>query len=183
MRSLIILLVLALCACAGQVTRHVVLTDNTNYVLQPPPDNLIGEGRLEQLQVTSAEGSHSLLLQTEYDGHSLQMSGLAPSGVSLFDLSWHAQQGYQIQQNLPMPGFDIGKILAYYQLSAWPVSLVSKGLLGEARLEQAGAERVVKLADESLFRLTSEGNIRRFVHLRDKYQIEIRLLEQWQLHE
>lgn len=181
----LVLLALTLAACTSikVVTSPVKLNDHSEYELQAVPPDLQGQATLQQLIVTSNAGQHQLLLQTELYEDQINMVGLSPAGLVLFELSWTEGASLELSSNVPIGDLDPEVILAYYQLSNWPAEDILKGLVGmQLKISsQTSEKREFYRAEQLVFSVEHHVRNSKLVHQLDHYQIEILTLERTQI--
>lgn len=129
MRALIVLAMTAFlnaCALTPTVNKDVSF-EFGHYRLQPVPAQLVSRGILEQLDISRDGENHTVLVQTEMSQNSIEMVGLTPSGLELFNVSWSSAgwvSDYKIA-TLPIPA---ERMLAFFQFANWPQDAIEKGL-------------------------------------------------------
>lgn len=175
----ILALVLAACASTRSTNLPVKLDEQSYYYLQSTPSEMIGQSILQQLIVSVGEEQHELLLQTELIDEKINMVGLSSSGFVLFELTWDIEHGATVTTNVDMKGIQAEVMLAYFQLSNWPLDTVRLGI----------NELTVKLSPENpnqrefyrnqqlVFSVLHTEQYSQMVHHLNQYQIDIVTLE------
>lgn len=175
----VLLIFLSACATVRHTNTLVDLGNQSQYRLQSVPEGLQGLSTLQQLIVTSKVGTHQLLLQTELHQDKVKMVGLSTSGLVLFELSWAAGANLKLSSTIDIDGIAPEVMLAYYQLSNWPVEQVISGLSGmqlKTSLKTAPKRKFYQ-GDLLVFSVQHTPLNSLLVHQLDGYQIEILTLE------
>ena len=138
---------------------------------------------IQKLRVTSAEEEHELLLQTELRAAQVTMVGFSTSGLLLFELDWHPDSNVRVKKHVPLESFPFETLIAYYQLSRWPIASIKAGLQGiKAVVEHTDIERRQFYQNEMLlFSVKHHASYSTMTHHRDGYQINIETLERKRL--
>jgi hypothetical protein len=175
----LLILFLTACVTTRQANTLVDLGHQSQYTLQTVPENLQGLMTLQQLIVTSNVGTHQLLLQTELHQNKVEMVGLSPSGLVLFELSWIAGAKLNLSSTINIEGIVPEVMLAYYQMSNWPVKDMIFGLKGmQVKTSNIPVHRREFYKGELLvFSVLHNPKNTVLMHNLDDYQIEILTLE------
>ena len=181
----LILLIFMVSACTSirQANIPVRLGVHSEYQLQSVPLKLQGLATLQQLIVTTSTEQHQLLLQIELYQEQINMVGLSPAGLVLFELSWAKGAGLKLSSKVPLKGLQPEAMLAYYQLSNWPAKDIHRGLVGmQMKISsEAGEIREFYQAGKLVFSVEHQAHSTKLVHQQDHYQIDIVTLERNQI--
>lgn len=172
-------LLVSSCASVKRSSDPVWIDKFSSFALQPVPEELSGRSMMQKLTITSTKGNHELLIQTELLSKQINMVGFSVSGLVLFQLHWQAPSQVIVETKIDIEGVDAAVLLAYFQMSNWPVKEVAFGLKGmEARVSPKNDKvRHFFRNQELIFSLTKNSDITLLEHYRDKYRIEIETLE------
>jgi len=172
---------LLIISCASVVTSSepVWIDKFTSFTLQSVPRELSGQSTMQRLKIISVKGNHELLVQTELLPEQINMVGFSSSGLVLFQLQWNSTSKIEVETKIDIDGIDAAVLLAYYQLSNWPLDIIATGLNGmEAKVSPNNVEqRQYFRQQELVFSLTKKADVTVLEHYRDKYRIEIKTLE------
>lgn len=176
---LVISLYLFSCSTLKQQSTQVKLSEQASYLIQAVPDELVGHTSLQKLQVTEQNNQHEFLLQTELQRESIQMVGFSLSGIELFQLTWRLNDEVLVSKSIAMSDIPAQQLLAYYQLSRWPISDIENGLKGiEVKITNDNiAKRDFFEHGNLSFSVTQNKHISELIHHKDKYQISIQNLD------
>ncbi|WP_340679958.1 DUF3261 domain-containing protein [Paraglaciecola sp.] len=176
---LVMLCVTSACTSIRDPNTPIYLDSHSQYYLQAVPKALWGQATLQKLLITSPEGKHELLLQTELHATHINMVGLTSAGLVLFKLSWSANKGIKANTNILAKGLDAQVMLAYYQLANWPLAAIEAGLvdLHVRLLSTDGQTRNFFRSHELVFSVSHNQDYSLMTHYRDQYQIEIVTLQ------
>lgn len=186
MRALVLLLVCQLilgCASYIQPVDAVNLASG-QYRLQPIPQNLQGQGRLEQLIITRDDEQHQLLMQIELHDEQLKMVGFSTAGLTLFELTWQPLTAPQSHSYVPIDGLPLTQILAYFQLANWPIDRLHIGLQGLGlNVVEDGQVRRFEYQGQQEFSVIKTAQKSVFEHQQQHFSIEISTLKIWSINE
>ncbi|MEP1383155.1 MAG: DUF3261 domain-containing protein [Paraglaciecola sp.] len=176
---LVITLYLFSCSTLNQQSNQVKLSEQASYLIQAVPDELVGRISLQKLQVTEQDNQHEFLLQTELAEDSIQMVGFSLSGIELFQLTWRQNDEVVVSKSIAMSDIPAQQLLAYYQLSNWPLIDIKNGLIGIDILLSNGnsAKREFFESGSLSFSVTQKKHITQLIHHVDNYQITIETLD------
>ncbi len=139
-----------------------------------------GQSSLQKLTVTTPQGNHELLLQTELGSNQINMVGLSAAGLVLFNLTWSDESGLEIKNNLPTKDIEAQVILAYYQLANWPMENIQLGLknLDLVNSPEDQQQRNFFRDNTRIFSMVHTPQYNLMTHYIDHYQIKIETLQQ-----
>lgn len=146
----LILLVISTTACAVNVgPSNIRISDDIRFDLLPPA-SFGEEFSLTQLaEITVADETRDMLFVTEISGQTMAVVGLMPNGTRLFTviydgISIHTDnEGYDSSFDYMPPAY----LLADFQLSQWPISLLRTVLNRSSPCFSAGDCEFVESAD------------------------------------
>jgi hypothetical protein len=167
------------CTSIHAPEKPIDLDQHSQYYLQAVPQELWGHTSLQKLRISSPEGKHELLLQTELGAKKINMVGLTPAGLVLFKLSWEVGGALTANTNVLAKGLNAQVMLAYYQLANWPLAAVQTGLV-DLRATVMATDKQTRhfyRDDELVFSLVHCQNRSLMTHYLDHYQIEIETLQ------
>lgn len=174
-------LLIFFCACSSikHPSTAVPLSKGVVYTLQPVPVNMQGKVFLQKLTVTASDNKHQLIVQTELHTKYISMVGFSQSGLQLFELRWQLDEPLEVKKNITLPDIKVEQLLAYYQLSNWPINRVRNGLRGmQLRLENSNLDkRHFFVKQQLVFDVTTGDKRSTLIHYKDQYTIEIENLE------
>lgn len=167
------------CAIVTKSNQQIKIDKFSRYSLQPVPKGLQGRETMQKLSITSTKGKHELLVQTELLSDQINMVGFSSSGLVLFQLQWNALADIEVATSIKIDGLEPAVLLAYYQLSNWPLESIAIGLEGmEAKISPGNPNiRQYFHQQELVFNVTTQEHMSVLEHFRDKYSIEIEFLE------
>ena len=167
------------CVSLTESNSRVWIDKFSSYSLQPIPNQLKNQSSMQKLKITSVKGKHELILQTEIRSEQINMVGFSSSGLVLFQLHWRVAANVEVDTKINIDGVDAAVLLAYYQLSNWPLEMVASGLTGmHANISPSNsAERQFFRQQELVFSLKRAADVTVLEHFRDNYRIEIETLQ------
>ncbi|WP_158972322.1 DUF3261 domain-containing protein [Paraglaciecola sp. L3A3] len=167
-------LLLNACQLLNISSARVALGENVFYQLQAVPSEFNGLISLQKLTVTREDETHQLLVQTELQNQQINMVGFSQSGLQLFQLSWQQGGALELSTNIMLPDIPAEQLLAYYQLSNWPVAKVKKGLQGiQLKNNDKNNSREFLIGQQLIFTVQQNNQQSLMIHYRDKYQITV----------
>ena len=158
---------------------QVLLNKDTLYSIQPVPAVFHGYTSLQRLQVITPDNQHELIVQTELQNGRIDMVGFSQSGMQLFHLNWQPNQALAVTRNIALADLPAEQLLAYYQLSNWPLNDIQKGLKGmQIQIKQGEHEtREFFIKNQLIFSLVKNNLGSTLTHYQDNYTINIQNLD------
>ncbi|WP_157884328.1 DUF3261 domain-containing protein [Paraglaciecola hydrolytica] len=179
----LLMLLITACSSINHSNTAIPLDQYSQYYLQKIPTALHNQASLQKLTITSAQGKHELLLQTELRENTISMVGLSPAGLVLFNMRWSVEAGLTVESKVALNELKPEIMLAFYQLAVWPLTDIQAGLSGlKVSLSPSdNRKREFYLHDVLIFSVLHQEQHSQMIHLRDHYQIDILTLQQTQL--
>lgn len=173
-------ILLSACTSFQKLDKPVLLDKQSQFYLQTVPKELWGQASLQKLQVTTPQEKHELLLQTELLPTQINMVGLSTAGIVLFKLTWSKELGIKISRNILAKDIDAQVMLAYYQLSNWPIEDIQLGLRHlRLRISPEDKQQRDFFRDNQLiFSVNHDAKYSFMTHYLDQYKIKIETLKQ-----
>ncbi|QUM81446.1 DUF3261 domain-containing protein [Moritella sp. 5] len=180
--SAVLLTALLLTGCISMQQSHLVaMAPGVTLQLTAPPEALQMQAKTQLIEAEFNGETQSLLAQVEFTETQIKLVAMTPSGIPLFDVLWSVNGEAVINQYVPVPGLDIGYVIADLQWVNWPLAQLQSATNGSFREEFSNHEGQIStdwtrtLTQDGQVILTVEKFDNRYIlkHLLRDYQITI----------